>query len=147
MLFILPSLARGPLLSFGAFQSYYQIVLLKEHSASSISRIGTLQSFLIMFTGIFTGPVYDMGYHRALLFLGALLTVLGMITLSFATHYYQVFLAQGVCLGLGGGIVYVPSLALVAASFTKKRQLAVAVVTSGTSIGIQLTPVPASTSS
>lgn len=57
------------------------------------------------------------------------------MTLSLATKYYQVFLAQGVCLGLGGGIIYVPSLALVAASFTEKRQIAIAIVTSGTSIG------------
>ena len=89
-----------------------------------------------MFTGIFTGPVFDMGYHRTLLYLGASLTVLGMISLSFATQYYQVFLAQGVCVGLGSGIVYVPSLALIAASFTKNRQVAVAMVTSGTSFGI-----------
>ena len=88
-----------------------------------------------MFTGIFAGPVFDMGYHRTLLCLGAFLIVLGMITLSFANYYYQIFLAQGVCLGLGGGIVYVPSLALIAASFTTKRQIAVAIVTSGTSIG------------
>ena len=91
-----------------------------------------------MFTGIFTGLVFDMGYQRTLLYLGAFLTVLGMITLSFTTYYYYAFLAQGVCLGLGGGIVYVPSLALVAASFTKNRQIAVAVVTSSTSIDIHL---------
>lgn len=76
-----------------------------------------------------------MGYLRTLLFLGGFLTVLGMISLSFATQYYQVFLAQGVCLGLGGGAMYIPSLALVAASFTTKRQIAIALVSSGTSIG------------
>ena len=97
-----------------------------------------------MFTGILTGPVFDMGYHRTLLCLGAFLNVLGMITLSFATQYYQVFLAQGVCVGLGSGIVYVPSLALIAASFTKRRQIAVALVTSGTSFGICFTSALAS---
>lgn len=88
-----------------------------------------------MFTGIITGPVYDLGYHRTLLFLGGFLTVFGMMMLSLCTEYYQILLAQGVCVGLGSGIVYVPSLALVAASFTTKRPVAVAAVSSGISIG------------
>ena len=101
-----------------------------------------------MFTGVFTGPLYDMGYHRTLLYLGSFLTVLGMMALSFATQYYQIILAQGVCLGLGAGIVYVPSLALIAASFTKKRPIAVALATSGANFGNRLlTPSPASSSS
>lgn len=88
-----------------------------------------------MFTGIITGPVYDLGYHRTLLSLGGFLTVLGMMTLSLCTKYYQILLAQGVCVGLGSGVVYVPSLALVAASFTTKRPVAVAAVSSGISVG------------
>lgn len=122
-------------LSFGAFQSFYQFTMLQGYSTSSISWIGSLQSFLLMFTGIITGPGYDLGYHRTLLLLGGFLTVLGMMTLSLCTKYYQILLAQGVCVGLGSGVVYVPSLALVAASFTTKRPVAVAAVSSGISVG------------
>lgn len=126
---------RGLVLAFGAFQSFYQLTSLKAYSGSSISWIGTFQSFLLMFTGIFVGPVFDLGYHRELLYLGGFLTVFGMMMLSLATRYYQIFLAQGLCVGLGCGIVYVPSLALVATSFTTRRPIAVALVSSGTSIG------------
>ena len=88
-----------------------------------------------MGSGILTGPIFDLGYHRTLLYLGAVLTVLGFIMTSFATEYYQVFLAQGVCTGLGSGMIHVPNYALVAASFTSKRALALALVGSGVSIG------------
>lgn len=44
-------------------------------------------------------------------------------------------LAQGVCVGIGSGMVYVPSLAMVSISFVKHRALALATVTSGAAIG------------
>ena len=56
--------------------------------------------------------------------------------LSLSAKYYQIILSQGICLGIGSGILYVPSLALVAASFTTKRPLAVTLVTAGSSIGM-----------
>ena len=83
--FELTQIPRGLVLSFGALQSFYQFSLLKDHSASSISWIGALQSFLLVFTGIFTGPVYDLGYHKSLLFTGGFLTVFGMMMLSLCT--------------------------------------------------------------
>ena len=44
-------------------------------------------------------------------------------------------------MGIGSGILYIPSLALVAASFTTKRALAVTIVTAGSSIGGRLSLV------
>lgn len=129
---------RGLLLSFGALQSFYQFHLLQDHSTSSISWIGGLQSFLLVFTGLFTGPVYDMGYRQTLLVTGGFLTVFGMMMLSLCTKYYQILLTQGVCLGLGTGIVYVPSLAIVAASFSTRRPVAIALANSGISVGEHL---------
>ena len=126
---------RGLLLSFSAFQFYYQLKMLPTYSASSISWIGTIQSFLLMATGIFTGPVFDLGYHRTLLFLGGFLTVFGFMMTSLATEYYQIFLSHGICTGLGSGMVHVPNYALVAASFTTRRAVALALVGSGVGIG------------
>ncbi|KAL8827361.1 MAG: hypothetical protein Q9191_003233 [Dirinaria sp. TL-2023a] len=109
--------------------------MLPTYSASSITWIGTTQSFLLMATGIFAGPVFDLGYHRTLLFLGGFLTIFGFMMTSLATEYYQVLLAQGICTGLGSGMVHVPNYALVAASFTTRRAVAIALVGSGISIG------------
>ena len=44
-------------------------------------------------------------------------------------------LAQGFCVGLGTGIIYLPALAIIAASFTTKLPIAMAMVVSGASIG------------
>ncbi len=63
---------------------------------------------------------------------------------SLAREYYQVILAQGVCIGLGGGMLYVPSIAAVSASFEEaKRPLIVGIIGSGAGIG---DPIPLSTS-
>lgn len=85
--------------------------------------------------GIVTGPIFDRGYYRSLLVAGSFLTTFGIMMLSFSTEYYQVLLSHGICVGLGGGILFVPSVALVAAVFTSKRSVAMGIVTSGGSIG------------
>ena len=61
--------------------------------------------------------------------------IFGIMMLSLSTTYYQVLLSQGICMGVGSGILYVPSLALIASSFTTKRALAVTFVTAGSSVG------------
>lgn len=70
-----------------------------------------------------------------MLYVGNLLVVVGIMMLSLCNKYYQVFLAQGVCMGLGAGLLYIPSLALVGVWFSKKRALAMGVVTSGIAVG------------
>ena len=82
-----------------------------------------------------------MGYLRQLISLGCFLLVFGMMMLSLATNYWEVFLAQGICVGLGAGLVYIPSLALVATQFTTKRPWAIGCASSGSSIGGIIFPI------
>lgn len=129
-------LPRGLTQTFGAFQEIYLTTLLPNTSSSAISWIGSVQCFLVIVLGVFTGPLFDAGYLRPLLILGCTLIVLGMATLSLATTYWQVFLAQGLCVGLGGGLVYIPSLALVTKMFPPSiRPWAIGCVSSGGSVG------------
>lgn len=55
--------------------------------------------------------------------------------LSLSTQYYQVFLSQALCIGIGSGLLYVPSLALVGTKFTSKRAVAMGITTSGGTLG------------
>jgi MFS family permease len=71
-----------------------------------------------------------------MLFVGNFLVVFGMMMLSLSKEYYQVFLSQGLCMGLGAGLLYIPSLALVGIWFDKKRALAMGVVMSGIAVGL-----------
>lgn len=53
----------------------------------------------------------------------------------------QVFLSQGLCAGLGGGIIYVPSVAVVSHYFQKRRAMTMSLVASGSSLGAVIHPI------
>jgi MFS family permease len=106
------------------------------HSSSSIAWIGTLEAMLCFEVAIVSGVAYDLGYWRALLFGGTFLMVFGMMMLSLSTQFWQVILSQGLCLGLGGGILYVPSIALVVSSFEESRRaIPLGIISSGGAVG------------
>jgi MFS family permease len=126
---------RGFTLTFGAFQAYYKSDLLVSSSPSAISWIGTVQAWLLILVGVLSGPLFDRGYFRSMLYLGNFLVVFGIMMLSLCKEYWQVFLAQGICMGLGAGLLYIPSLALVSIWFDRKRALAMGVVMSGIAVG------------
>lgn len=61
--------------------------------------------------------------------------------LSVSTTYWQIMLTQGWCVGIGSAMLYTPSIALVAMTFTKYRALAVCFATTGTAVGGILYPI------
>ncbi|KAJ5143013.1 uncharacterized protein N7515_001800 [Penicillium bovifimosum] len=100
-----------------------------------IAWIGTFQSWLLIVGGLLSGPLFDLGYNTAMIFVGSFVSVFGMMMLSLAKQYYAIFLSQGVCMGLGFGLLYVPGVALVSRSFQQKRAVALGVATSGAPAG------------
>lgn len=127
---------RGIVNSFGAYQEYYKSAILAHETPSAISWIGTVQGFLLLIIGILTGPIYDRGYVRHLIFSGTILVVFGMMMTSVCKSYYQIFLAQGICVGLGAGCLFLPSVAIMATYFTSKRAFMTGITNAGGSIGI-----------
>ena len=101
----------GYLNSFGSFQTYYEETMTEP--SSTISWIGSLQIWLTMVGGIFSGRLLDAGFFVPTLFVGAVLQVLGMFLMSICKTYWQLMLTQGLLTGIGGGIFFTPSLALV----------------------------------
>jgi MFS family permease len=85
--------------------------------------------------GVVTSPIFNRGYFKELLIIGTLITVLGVMMLSLAHSYYQVLLAQGVCVGIRSAILYIPSITMVTSRFERRRALAVFFVTLGTAVG------------
>ena len=81
---------RGNFNAFGAFQTYYEVELLKGISASAISWIGSIYGFMLMIVGVLTGPIFDAGYFTSLIAVGSFLIVFGLMMTSLATTYYQV---------------------------------------------------------
>jgi len=121
--------------TFGAYQTFYELNLLRSHTPSAISWIGSTQAALLFLVSALTGPIFDAGYTRALLASGSFLVVLGTMMTSLSKQYYQVFLAQGFCTGLGAGMIFVPSIAIVSTYFEKNRAFAIGVGASGSSFG------------
>ncbi|KAH9908361.1 monocarboxylate permease-like protein, mch4 [Xylariomycetidae sp. FL2044] len=125
----------GLINAFGVFQTFYENDLLRHMSPSDISWIGSAQSFFLLVVGVISGPLYDAGYLRHLLVAGTVLVPLGMMLTSLCSEYWQVMLAQALCVGVGTGCLYVPSVAIIPQYFHKRRALAMGVVTSGSSFG------------
>jgi MFS family permease len=126
---------RGVVLSYGVFQNYYAETYLSDFSPSDISWIGTVQGFLLFGGGIFSGPLFDRGYLRALLIAGTIFTTVGLMTASVAQHYYSIFLSLGLCTGIGSSLLFAPSVAVLGTYFTSKRQIAGGMAAAGGGIG------------
>lgn len=127
--------SRGFTFIFGIFESFYSLTYIPSESPSSLAWIGTIQTALLVIIGILAGPLFDLGAFRMMLIAGSFLVLLGLFMLSLSTAYYQIFLSQGVCVGIGGGLLYVPSLALVSKSFQRHRTIAMGIVTCGVGLG------------
>lgn len=120
--------------SFGVFQTYY-VHVMEIGGESQISWIGSLLIFIVFLVGTFSGRAFDAGYFRILYYSGSVLYVAGMLLLSLCTTFWQVFLAQCVCVGIGFGLVFVPTLALVSTYFSRNRGLALGVAATGNATG------------
>ena len=127
--------------SFGAYQTYYETGELLSQSSSNISWVGSIQAYILMFVGVLTGPLFDKGHFRALLLAGSFLVVFGIMMNSLSTKYYQVMLSQGVCMGIGMGFLWVPSLGICVSYFQKYRSIAITLAASGGSVGGVIFPI------
>ncbi|KAF2164712.1 hypothetical protein M409DRAFT_25106 [Zasmidium cellare ATCC 36951] len=121
--------------TFGVYQTYYELDLLRTSSASDISWIGSFQVFLLMFGGFLVGPLYDMGYVRHIVAVGGFFVVFGQMMLSLCTSYWQVFLAQGLTQGLGATMLFHPGVAVLTSGwFSSRLALAAGIAAAGSVI-------------
>ena len=72
---------------------------------------------------------------RTTLLSGVALETLALISASFTYEIWQLFLSQGVCFGLGMGLLFVGSVGIIPQWFTTKRSLANGIGTGGSGIG------------
>lgn len=123
----------GYINSFGVFQTYYTTELARP--PSDISWVGSIQIFLLFFIGTFSGRATDAGYFRFTLTVGATLECFSIFMTSLCTEYWQLFLAQGLGQGIGCGLMFCPTLALISTYFVKRRGIAIGLVASGSATG------------
>jgi MFS family permease len=119
--------------SFGGFQSHYVQSL--SRSPSDIAWIGSIQMFCLFFVGTFAGRLTDAGYFRLVFAAGAALIVFGTLITSACTQYWQILLAQGLCVGIGNGCVFTPALAVLSTYFKKRQSIAIGLAACGSATG------------
>ncbi|KAK3897794.1 major facilitator superfamily domain-containing protein [Staphylotrichum tortipilum] len=131
----------GVINTFGVFQAYYETTLLPSSTSSSISWIGSTQAALLFLVGVIAGPLYDAGYFRPLLFVGLFLIVLGQFMTSLCEQYWQIMLAQGVTMGMGMGMTFLPSAAILGQYFSRHRALALGLSSVGSPVAGAVFPI------
>ncbi|KAJ4480135.1 MFS general substrate transporter [Lentinula aciculospora] len=123
--------------SFGVFEDYYVSEFLPSSSASRVSWIIGLEILLQLGLGVIGGKLCDLGHTRAVFATGSVIYLVSffMLSLTKEDQYYQVILAQGVGMGIGVGLCYVPALVTAALHFPGRQAVAMGIVISAGSFG------------
>lgn len=121
--------------SYGLFEAYYLTHLPGPLSSSVLTWPGSIELFAFCLFATVSGRLFDSGYYRHILLFGFSLQLLGVFATSFSKTYWQVFLSQGLCQGIGGGFVLCPTFSLVSTYFVRRRSLAIAIAATGTATG------------
>ncbi|TVY76008.1 Aspyridones efflux protein apdF, partial [Lachnellula suecica] len=127
--------------AFGVFQEYYGQTILHDKSASTISWIGSFNLFCL-FGGMMIAGMLEYKYGPTILMvIGSLLSVFGIFMTSLGKEYYQLFLAQGLVLGVGICLVLMPAFVNITYHFRASRGVAMGIVVSGSSLGGVIWPI------
>ncbi|KAI8581020.1 hypothetical protein K450DRAFT_279412 [Umbelopsis ramanniana AG] len=135
-LFLVNFAVFGIVFTWGIFQNVYLTEVFPGQTDSfRISFVGTLSATFIVGGGILVAPLVQYIGHRTTMLIGGFLSPLGLISASFVTAPWQLYLSEGVLFGLGGCLLYNPSVYLPAQWFKKNRALATGLGVCGTGIG------------
>ncbi|KAL1716158.1 major facilitator superfamily domain-containing protein [Schizophyllum commune] len=135
--FLIQFYVVGILTGFGVFQEYYTTAWLPSYTTSDISWIGGVQYMFELGLGPVAGRLYDAGYGRLSTLLGSFISMFSFFMLSIVqpNQYYQVFLVQGVGMGLGLMFVFGTTMTMVSQHFRGRRALAMGIVAASAPLG------------
>ncbi|RSL87639.1 hypothetical protein CEP51_002116 [Fusarium floridanum] len=105
------------------------------YNTSQIAWIGSVQVSVLFFVGAFAGRLTDAGHFHITFAVGTFFTCLGVFMTSLSTVYWQILLSQGICTGLGNGLLFTPALAVVSTYFKRRRALAFGITATGSASG------------
>ncbi|KAG8762278.1 hypothetical protein FRC11_010137 [Ceratobasidium sp. 423] len=114
--------------AFGVYQDYYTRIFMTNKSSSDIAWVGSTQICLQFLLGAVSGKLFDEGYFHALVG-------------SKERQFYQIFLPQAIGMGIALGLIFLPAVSVISHHFSKRRALAVGIVTSGSSSGGIVFPI------
>ncbi|KAI0169299.1 MFS transporter, MCP family, solute carrier family 16, member 6 [Hypoxylon sp. FL1284] len=134
--FLLNGFTWGVAASYGVYLAHYlSHDLFPEARSLDYAFIGGFNfAFALLVAPLATMLTRVYGV-RALMSLGVVLLPAGFVAASFAIRIWHLYLSQGLCVGLGIGLLYVPATAVIPQWFSKKRSLANGICSAGSGIG------------
>lgn len=119
--------------SFGAF--FNPIAHEFQASSGATSVVFSVTAACWFLLGLVTGRAADRWGPKPLLLFGAVALVVGLQAISRAQSMWSAYLAHGLGVGVAAGCAYIPMVAVVGRSFTRRRGLALGVAVSGIGTG------------
>ncbi|XP_064621088.1 uncharacterized protein LOC135483943 [Lineus longissimus] len=120
------------------YLSFYEVF---GSSKLVTSWIGSLTVFSMMSIGPVSSILTNRFGCRIVMITGILLTSVGLILTMFATSVYYTYLTFGCLMGVGLGLVYTPTAAMISLNFDKHRTLALGLGASGIAVGMLVYPL------
>ncbi|KAJ7437974.1 major facilitator superfamily domain-containing protein [Mycena galericulata] len=127
--------------SWGVFQTFYQLHLLKDSSSSAIAWIGSIQIALTFGIAVLMGRLFDNGWFALPAACASVALVVLTILTGQCTEFWHFLLCQGFGIGVASGIIFGPTLALVSHWFNHRRSTAMGIVAAGSSMGGLIIPI------
>src|ERR1700716_2344106 len=139
--FVIMFVMLGTAYSFTAFFAPLQQAF--GASRGDVSLAFSINVPLFFVLGAVSGPLADRFGARATCLFGVMIGAAGLMYAASATALWQVYLGFGLCLGVGIGFAFVPSVAAVQRWFVARRGLASGLAVSGIGVGTLLLPIAA----
>ncbi|KAI9225560.1 MAG: major facilitator superfamily domain-containing protein [Piptocephalis tieghemiana] len=125
----------GVTYSWGLYQQAYLDGAYKGNSYFSLSLIGSITMCITFGGGLLMGPIVRRIGCQWPLLLGILFVTLALLLASFASKLWQLYLTQGILLGIGASFIFFSTSPLPAQWFRQKQGIASGLSLAGSSIG------------
>lgn len=142
--FVVETLVWGFPNSFGVFLGYYSKEFHDEPGAELLLPLaGTLCSGLIYCSGPVLYPIVARypSHRRTSMWAGNLICFGSLLGASFVNKPWQLVLLQGAGYGLGGSLLYAPTVSYMSEWFFVRRGMANGVMNAGTAVGGLVLPL------
>lgn len=135
--FILTLTACGLNFAFGVYQELYESLSgpFANATPASIDLIGTLAVSLMTIGAPFASAWIKSYSPATITTIGAIFFAVANILASFSQELWQFILTQGLLLGCGTCLAYIPAVTVAPGWFQERRGLAMGIILSGTGIG------------
>lgn len=121
---------------YGVFLNYYLSTdTFPGGGAYDYALIGGLVVFLAQVLAPFSALAYKILGFYTLCFIGIFLQTCGYILASFATKLWQIYLTQGVLVGVSFLLIFIPPTLILPQYFKKYRAFAMGIAVSGAGLG------------